>query len=248
MDLITSFFNVAELLTPGFWLALAGILWVDLLLSGDNALVIAMATRNLPPRQQKIALWGGVGVAVALRVVGAVFASQLLSVPYLAAIGGVILLWIAYKLVAAGDEDHNIAAKASLGAAIATIGWADASMSLDNVIAVAGMAHGDNLLMALGILASIPMVVLGATLISKILGRFPLLVWAGAGLLGWVAGGILSHDKAFVALVGPEYAAYILAAPAIGAVLVLLTGAATRAIRSRTQMSRHPADIETAGV
>lgn len=190
-----------EIFTLHFLTALLGILWVDLLLSGDNALVIAMATRRLDPKRQAIARWGGTLVAVLLRIVFAFFASFLMAVPGLAVIGGVLLLGIAYKLIAAEEDEPNVTVKATLAGAITTIAVADASMSLDNVIAVAGLSHGDNLLMAIGIILSIPMVVAGSVAISWLLQRLPVLVWAGAGILGYVAGGIISHDPGLPAVV-----------------------------------------------
>lgn len=205
-------------------------IWVDLLLSGDNALVIAMATRNLPPELQRKALVGGLGIAVLLRVAGALGSNYLLTWPLLSAFAGVALLYIAYKLVAGGD-DKPVAAKSALWAAIATIGWADFSMSIDNVIAVAGLAHGNWELMLTGIALSIPMVLFGAVIISKVLEKLPVLVWAGAGLLGWVAGEIIAKDKIVSDLAGGEYVSLLLAAPLIGAVLVVVAGGFTRVLR-----------------
>jgi YjbE family integral membrane protein len=221
-------FHPSDLMLPTFWAALMGILWVDLLLSGDNALVIALATKNLPPQQQRWAMIGGIGVAVGLRIIGGIFATALITTPYVATVAGLALLVIAYKLVAAGEEEHGIAAKATLWGAITTIGIADASMSVDNVIAVAGMAHGNGLLMTLGILFSIPMVIFGSVAISWLLKKFPLLVWAGAGVLGWVAGGIIAHDKAAVEALGVFW---IMLAPLLGASLVLVAGILTRVLR-----------------
>lgn len=209
-------------------------IWVDLLLSGDNALVIALATRNLPVEQQRKAMIGGLGIAVGLRILGGFFATKLLAVPLLAAAGGLILLWIAFKLVAAGDEDHDIPAKSTLMAAIATIGWADASMSLDNVIALAGIAHGHFELMMLGILISIPFVVFGAVVISWVLKRLPAMVWAGAALLGWVAGEIIAKDHIVADFAGGEYVSVLLAAPLIGAVLVVVAGGLVRVLKKPT--------------
>ena len=256
-----------DIFTLHFVTALLGILWVDLLLSGDNALVIAMATRRLDPKRQAIARWGGTAVAVILRIVGAAFAGALMAVPGLAVLGGVLLLGIAYKLIAAEDDEPNVAVKATLAGAVTTIAVADASMSLDNVIAVAGLSHGDNLLMAIGIILSIPMVVAGSVAISWLLKRLPVLVWAGAAILGYVAGGIITHDPGLPAVIWglstvvayvvwapfaiaafttgaaiPDapmvemlptgaYVTWILLAPLLGAVLVVVTGAAARLCR-----------------
>jgi len=211
--------------------SLLQMIWVDLLLSGDNALVIAMATRNLPPAQQRKALIGGLGIAVGLRMIGALAATDILATPLLAAAGGVVLLWIAFKLVAANDDSREISAKGTLWAAIATIGWADASMSLDNVIALAGISHGNWPLTVLGISISIPFVIFGSVVISWVLKRLPVLVWAGAALLGWVAGEIIATDKVVSDLAGGQYISLLLAAPLVGAVLVLVAGSLVRALR-----------------
>jgi YjbE family integral membrane protein len=178
-----------------FWAALLGIVWIDLLLSGDNALVIAMVSRQLPANQQKWGIIGGTVAAIVLRVAMAFFAAALLGVPGLSLIGGVFLLYVAAKLIMGEDEDEgSLKPAVTLWAAIGTIAAADASMSLDNVMAIAALSHGSQLLMALGVLLSIPLVIAGAALISKVIGRFPVLVWAGGALLAWVAGGIIASD------------------------------------------------------
>jgi YjbE family integral membrane protein len=202
-----------------FWVALLGIVWIDLLLSGDNAVVIALVSRQLPENQQKWGIIGGTAAAIGLRVVMSFFASFLLGVPGLSIAGGVFLLWVAAKLLMGEDDEagptkHVI----SLGAAIWTIAVADASMSLDNVMAIAALSHGSTLLMALGVLLSIPLVIAGSAVISMIIGRFPILTWAGAALLGWVAGGIIASDPW-----ATPYANHYLAAASATA-LVLLVG------------------------
>lgn len=178
-----------------FWIALLGIVWIDLLLSGDNAVVIALVSRQLPAHQQKYGIIGGTAAAIGLRVVMSFFAAYLLGVPGLSIVGGIFLLWVAAKLVM-GDEDSEGAVKPvmTLLAAITTIAIADASMSLDNVMAVAALSHGSMPLMALGVLLSIPMVIAGSAIITMVIGRFPILTWAGAALLGWVAGDIIAND------------------------------------------------------
>lgn len=203
-----------------FLLALASIVWIDLLLSGDNAVVIALVSNRLPPSQQKWGIIGGTVAAIVLRVVMSFFAALLLGVPFLSIVGGFFLLKVAYGLLA-GEEDaaEGKVGTITLTAAIGTIAVADASMSLDNVLAVAALAHGNVVLMGLGVLLSIPLVIAGAAVISMVIDRFPVLTWAGAGLLGWVAGGIIASDP-FVAPFANEYVL-----SAIGAVLVLGAGA-----------------------
>lgn len=179
-----------------FLLALASIVWIDLLLSGDNAVVIALVSNRLPANQQKWGIIGGTAAAIGLRVVMSFFAALLLGVPFLSIVGGLFLLKVATGLLT-GDEDGEGEAKVgtiTLTAAIGTIAAADASMSLDNVLAVAALAHGSVFLMAFGVLLSIPLVIAGAAIISKVIERVPALTWAGAGLLGWVAGGIVAAD------------------------------------------------------
>lgn len=207
-----------------FFVALLGIVWIDLLLSGDNAVVIALVANRLPASQQKWGIIGGTAAAVALRVVMSFFAALLLGVPALSIIGGLFLLKVAYGLLA-GDEDAgdgDAVGRITLTAAIGTIAVADASMSLDNVLAVAALAHGNVGLMATGVVLSIPLVIAGAAIISKIIGRFPILTWAGAGLLGWVAGGIIAADP-FVA----PYASHVVLG-VVGLVIVLGAGAYKR--------------------
>lgn len=179
-----------------FFIALLGIIWIDLLLSGDNAVVIALVSNRLPANQQKWGIIGGTVAAVLLRVVMSFFAALLLGVPALSIIGGVFLLHVAYKLLAGEEEGGagDAVGRITLTAAIGTIAAADASMSLDNVLAVAALAHGSMALMAFGVVLSIPLVIVGAAVISKVIARFPIMVWAGAGLLGWVAGGIIASD------------------------------------------------------
>jgi YjbE family integral membrane protein len=179
-----------------FWTALLSIVWIDLLLSGDNAVVIALVSNRLPAEQQKWGIIGGTAVAVLLRVVMSFFAAFLLGVPGLSLLGGLFLLKVAYGLLVeeANDEDGDAVGRITLSAAIGTIAVADASMSLDNVLAVAALAHGSMVLMATGVLLSIPLVIAGAAIISKVIGRFPVLVWAGGALLAWVAGGIIAAD------------------------------------------------------
>lgn len=206
-----------------FWAALCGIVWIDLLLSGDNAVVIALVSNRLPQSQRKWGIIGGVVAAIALRVLMSFFAVLLLGVPGLSALGGVFLLHVAIELLAGGDEGaEGGVGSLTLTMAVGTIAVADASMSLDNVLAVAALSHGNMLLMATGVLLSIPLVIVGATVISKVVERFPVLVWAGAGLLGWVAGGIIAGDP----WVSPWIGHYV--ASVMGAVIALGIGGSFR--------------------
>lgn len=179
-----------------FWAALAGIVWIDLLLSGDNAVVIAMVCSRLPPAQRRMGIVLGATAAVGLRIVFAFGVAWLIAVPGLSLVGGLFLLWVAAKLVIDhGAEDEETEASSTLLGAVTTIAIADAGMSLDNVLAIAALSHGNLWLMAFGVLLSIPVVIAGSTLISGLLTRFPVLIWAGAALLGWVAGGIIASDR-----------------------------------------------------
>lgn len=189
---------LAEVTTPAFWIDLLEIMGINILLSGDNAVVIALASRSLPERQRNMAVIGGSAAAVILRVIFCVVIVWLLAIPYLKLIGGLLLLYIGVKLIIPEAEhgDDGIAAKSSLLGAIQTIMIADAVMSLDNVVAIAAAAHGSMLLIILGLLISIPLIVFGSQLVLRILNRFPLLVLLGGGLLGWIAGEIIFSDPA----------------------------------------------------
>lgn len=185
-------------MTLEFWLLLAQIMMVNIVLSGDNAVVIAMAARSLPARQQKTAILWGSGGAVVLRVVLTLVATILLSIPFLKFVGGLMLMWIAYKLLVEEDEtngtDHH--AHGNLTSAIKTILIADVVMSLDNTLAIAALAKNDYLLLVLGLALSIPIVVFGSTLIMMLMGRFPIIVYIGAGLIAFTAGSMIEDDKA----------------------------------------------------
>jgi YjbE family integral membrane protein len=187
----------SEMIEPAFWLALGKIMWINILLSGDNALVIAMACRGLPPRQR---LWGmilGAGVAVFLRIIFTGIVATLMGLPYLKLIGGLALLVIAAKLLVPEPEDEEGMESAShLWGAVQVVAIADIVMSLDNVIAVAAAANGSVPLLVLGLAISVPLIVAGAAIIMALLTRLPILVWAGAGLLGWIAGEVMATDPA----------------------------------------------------
>ncbi len=206
-----------------FWVALAQIIMINILLSGDNAVVIALASRNLPPRQQKQAILFGSFGAIALRVVLTFFAAYLLTLPYLKLAGGALLLWIGVNLLSSHEEEH-MDAHSNLLAAIKTIIVADFVMSLDNVIGVAAAAKGNLLLLLIGLGISIPLIVYGSTVILKLMRRFPVIVTLGAGLLGYVAGEMGVSDPA-VGLWIEEHAPLLhQAAPWIFAALVVVVG------------------------
>ncbi|MCG5234687.1 TerC family protein [Xanthobacter oligotrophicus] len=180
---------------PTFWVSLLQIIWIDLLLSGDNAVVIALACRSLPPSQRKWGILLGAGAAVGLRILFALAVTVLLGVPFLKVAGGLLLFWIAIKLVTDNDGDsHEVAASDSLWKAVRTIAIADAVMSLDNVVAIAAAARGHWELFVFGLLLTIPLIIFGSQLLLRLLTRFPILIWAGAALLGWIAGEMLVGD------------------------------------------------------
>ena len=186
-----------ELLSGHFFGALLQVMLVNIVLSGDNAVVIALAARHLAPRHRKLAiLWGSAG-AIVLRVGLTLVAVQLLKVPFQQFVGALLLVWIAIKLLIEDDEaDKAQHAHGHLFGAIRTILIADVVMSLDNTLAIAGVARGDALLLVVGLVLSIPLIVLGSTLIMKIMGRFPVVVYAGAGLIAWTAGEMIDSDAA----------------------------------------------------
>ena len=180
---------------PNFWIGLLQIVWINIILSGDNAVVIALAARSLPPAQQRKAVLFGSGAAVVLRIVLTIVAVKLMALPFLQIVGGVLLLWIGLQLFG-GDDDEGAHGKTQGGLMIAvrTILVADLVMSLDNVIAVAAAAQGSMLLLILGLAISIPLVVFGSTLMIKLMERYPVIVTLGAALIGWVGGETIVHD------------------------------------------------------
>ncbi len=209
---------------PLFWTALASIIGVNLVLSGDNAVVIALAARALPDRQRRLAIRWGAAAAVALRVALTFVAVALLAVPWLKLAGGALLLWIGVKLLVPDGEGGDIGAGGSLYAAIRTILIADVVMSFDNVIAVAAAAGGQWILLVAGLAISIPLVVFGATLLVRVLERFPAFVTLGAALIGYVAGEMAWDDQAIRAWTQPyPFAARYLAA-GLGAAFVVAVG------------------------
>jgi YjbE family integral membrane protein len=209
-----------------FWIAVLQIIAIDIMLGGDNAVVIALACRKLPPEQRNKGIFWGVIGAIGLRVVMIFFALQLLAIPYLKIVGALLLLWIGIKLLLPEDDEghNNIDGGTTLLAAIKTIVVADAVMSLDNVIAVAGASHGSMVLVSFGILVSIPIVVWGSKLVLTLMDRFPVVITLGAALLGWIAGGMLLTDQATPDAVTQNlpYANYVVGG--IGALLVVVVG------------------------
>ncbi len=209
--------------TPDFWVKLLQIIWVDIILAGDNAVVIAMACRALPDKTRKWGIILGAMVAIVLRVIFAGIITTLLAIWGLKIAGGLALIYIAVELLLPQKEAENqVAASDTLFRAIRTIAIADLVMSLDNVIAIAGVAQGDIVLLALGLLISIPLVIGGATIITHLLDRFPVLVMAGAGLLGWIAGHMIVTDAAVIAWIGPEMSAQLDVPASIVGVMVVL--------------------------
>ena len=208
-----------------FWIGLVKIVWINIILSGDNAVVIALAARGLPPEQQKKAVLFGSGAAVVLRIALTVVAAKLMQLPFVEVIGGLLLLWIGVGLLKGEDEEEDSGSVARQGmmAAVRTILLADLVMSLDNVIAVAAAAGGDMLLLILGLAISIPLVIFGSTLMIKLMERFPVIVTLGAALIGWVAGETITSDHMLEGFVRINPWAHY-AAAACGAVLVIAMG------------------------
>src|SRR6202007_2262702 len=184
------------LLSAEFWVGLGKIIAVNIILAGDTAVVIALAARSLPRKQQTQAIVWGSGAAIVMRILLTLFAVALLTLPWLKIIGSLLLFWIGVKLLVPEEDDAEIEASDQLLTAIKTILIADLVMSLDNVIAVAAAAGGSVLLLILGLAISIPLVIFGATLLLKLMERYPVIITIGAGLIGWVAGEMLITDSA----------------------------------------------------
>jgi YjbE family integral membrane protein len=209
---------------PLFWTALLKIIGVNIVLSGDNAVVIALAARSLPPRQQKLAIFWGAGAAIALRIVLTLFAVALLALPWLKLIGSVLLLWSGVKLLVPEDDGDEIDASDNLWQAIKTILIADLVMSLDNVIAVAAAAGGHWGLLIIGLAISIPLVIFGATMLVKVMERWPVVITIGAALIGFVAGEMAWEDGAISAWTHAYPASMKYVPAVICAVLVVVVG------------------------
>ena len=205
-----------------FWIGLVKIVWINIILSGDNAVVIALAARSLPPHQQKKAVFWGSGAAVVLRILLTVVAAKLLELSFLQIVGGCLLLWIGFQLLSDDEEEEGESKTyGSLMAAVRTILIADLVMSLDNVIAVAAAAQGNVVLLVLGLAISIPLVIFGSTLMIKLMERFPIIVVLGAALIGWVGGetivsDAILHDYAVAHPALHYVAAALGAAPVVG--------------------------------
>jgi len=239
--------GVVQLGHAAFWLAVLRIIFINILLSGDNAVVIAMACRGLPLPQR---FWGmiiGAGVAVILRIVFTGVIAELLLLPYLKLFGGLALFYIAAKLVVPDDADRNqIAARAHLWRVIGIVAAIDVVMSFDNIVAIAATANGDVLLLAIGLVVSIPIILAGAAFVAALLDRFPILIWAGAALLGWIAGEVIVGDPAIAgrltAIFGEKLAQHVdLAATGAGAMLGIAAGGFWRRLHEmqvRAQTSR----------
>jgi YjbE family integral membrane protein len=213
-----------EMLGSGFWVALAQIMMINIVLSGDNAVVIALASRSLPPKQQKQAILFGSAGAIVLRVILTFFAVLLLGLPYLKLIGAALLVWIGIQMLVPDHGDENIDSSAHLWSAIKTIIIADFVMSLDNVLGVAAAAKGSLLLLVIGLGVSIPLIIYGSTLILRLMNKYPIIVTIGGGVLGWVAGEMAVTDPAVLPWV--EETAHWLheGAPVLGALLVVGVG------------------------
>jgi YjbE family integral membrane protein len=226
---------------PQFWTGLGQIILINIVLSGDNAVVIALAARSLPPRQQKQAILWGSGAAVVMRIILTIVAVELLRLPFLKIVGGLLLLWIAVQLMLPEQEGGGDAkAGVGFGAAMRTILIADLVMSLDNVIAVAAAAKGSLTLLILGLAISIPLVIFGSTLLLKVMERYPIIITIGAALLGWVAGEMFVTDPLVKAWVDQAAAMLHWAGPAAGAVLVVMTGT----LLARQAMAKRVAPVE----
>jgi YjbE family integral membrane protein len=240
-----------DLLQPAFWVAVGQIIGVNVILSGDNAVVIALACMQLPPRQR---MWGmilGAGVAVLLRVVFTLGVAQLMTYPYLKLVGGVLLLWVAVKLVAAtaDGDDGSVEAADNLWRAVRIVAIADIVMSLDNVIAIAASAETaaarvdvlhavmiKTTLIVFGLTTSIPLIVAGSAALMALLERFPILIWAGGGLLGWVAGDIMIRDEALLQwFPAPVIHTLHYWSAALGAVFVIGFGYVRKRMRRATE-------------
>lgn len=235
--------GIGELAQAPFWAAVAQIALVNIVLSGDNAVIIAMACRELPRPQR---MWGiaiGGGVAVILRLIFAGAITWLFELPYLKLAGGIALLYIGARLlVPRRPDEHQVEAAMRLWRAVWIVVVADIVMSFDNILALVEIANGDVVLLAIGLAISIPLVVAGAALIAKLLDRVPILIWAGAALLGWIAGETIAGDTAvagsIMSLAGERFASHVeMTAAAAGAVLVIAAGALWR----QWQMSKKSA-------
>ena len=210
--------------TSFFWVTLGQIMMINIMLSGDNAVVIAMASRALPPRQQKQAILFGSFGAIVLRVILTFFAVMLLSLPWLKLVGGVLLVYIGVKMLIPDEEGAHLDAHSKLWGAIKTIIVADFIMSLDNVLGVAAAAKGNVVLLILGLAISIPLIIYGSQIILKLMNRYPIIITVGGGILGWVAGEMAITDPVVAPWVEAHAHWMEEAAPVLGAVIVVAAG------------------------
>lgn len=252
----------ADILQWSFWVAVGQIIWINILLSGDNAVVIALACRSLPPKQR---FWGillGAGAAVLLRIFFTIIIAQIMGIAFLKLVGGLLLLWIAIKLIVPSEEhgEESVKAGDTLWRAVWLVTVADIVMSLDNVIAIAAaaetaslrvdMAHALTIkttLIIFGLATSVPLIIAGSAILMKVMEKFPILVWAGAALLGWVAGEIIVKDAAVANFLGEEFVHSIhVWAAAAGAVLVVAVGWLIRRAKHQGPLE-HPLIIDPPG-
>ncbi|HEX4043826.1 MAG TPA: TerC family protein [Xanthobacteraceae bacterium] len=236
---------IAQLGYAAFWLAVLRIIFVNFLLSGDNAVVIAMACRGLPPPQRRWGLVIGAAVAVVLRILLVGSLAWLMRLAYFKLLGGIALLFIAAKLlVPEATERDDIHAAAQLWRAVTIIAFADIVMSIDNMVAIAAIAQGNFLLLVFGLVVSVPLIVVGAAVVMALLERFPLLIWLGTALLGWIAGELIVADPALTARVTAAFGVPLLrqiafAAPATGAALAIAAGGLWRSWHESGRSREH---------
>jgi YjbE family integral membrane protein len=219
-------------------LAVLKIIWIDILLSGDNAILIALACRHLPEKKRRLGIALGAAGGVALRIVFAFVIVQIMAIPFLKSIGGLMLLGVAVKLIVEEAEFEHVPAKESLWGAVTAIIVADAVMSLDNVIAIAAAARGSLPLIAFGLVLSMPIVVFGATMFTSVLERFPLLTWAGAALLCWVAGDLIAEDPVWEKLAWFDPDRFDTVLSIAGASIVLIGGWIAERIEAKREQDR----------
>jgi YjbE family integral membrane protein len=230
-----------DYMSAAFWAALGSIIWVNIILSGDNAVVIALAARSLPPQQQKQAIFWGSAAAIVMRVVLTVIAVEMLKWPFLKIVGAILLVYIGVSLMLEDDDEDGDIGKDGGGmvAAIRTILVADLVMSLDNVLAVAAAAKGNVPLLVIGLALSIPLIIFGSTLLLKVMERFPIIIVAGAALLGFLAGEMFLTDPALVQRVGELPHWQVNVGGAVGAALVVALGMLLQRRHARRKASRH---------
>ncbi len=252
----------ADMTQWAFWVAVGQIIWINILLSGDNAVVIALACRSLPPKQRFWGIMLGAGATVLLRIFFTVVIAQIMTIAFLKLIGGLLLLWIAVKLVVPTEEANEDSVKAgdTLWRAVWLVTVADIVMSLDNVIAIAAAAETASMrvdmanalaiktiLIVFGLATSVPLIIAGSALLMKIMERFPILVWAGAALLGWVAGEIIVKDAAVASYLGEALVDKLhLWAAAVGAIFVVAVGYAIRRAKHKGPFE-HPLVVDPPG-